>query len=120
MVHEPYLTFGGGSWKQSAVAFVHRLMTIAIMNAASCVWMSIPAWEARLLPYTLGKRIPFIWLPIPSNVPVIRDPAGVSAARNHYARNGTLLVGHFGTGERNIRSLLIAATSLLWQDYSDL
>lgn len=120
MVHEPYLTFRGGSWKQSAVAFAHRLMTIAILNAASRVWMSIPAWKSRLLPYTLGKRVPFIWLPIPSNVPVIKDPTGAMAVRNRYTQNGTLLVGHFGTGGRNIKSLLVAATSPLWQACPDL
>jgi glycosyltransferase involved in cell wall biosynthesis len=120
MVHEPYLTFRGGSWKQSAVAVVHRLMTVAILNAASRVWLSIPAWEARLVPYTLGKHVQFIWLPIPSNVPVIKDPTRARALRNRYAQNGTLLVGHFGTGGRQIKSLLLAAISFLWQAYPDL
>jgi glycosyltransferase involved in cell wall biosynthesis len=120
MVHEPYLPFRGGSWKQSAVALVHRLMTVVILNAASRVWLSIPAWEKRLLPYTLGKRSQFIWLPVPSNVPVIRDPSGVRALRNGYAKNGTLLVGHFGTGGRHIESLLRDAISCLWQTHPDL
>ena len=34
MVHEPYLNFGEGSWKQSGAAAVHRLMTMVLLNAA--------------------------------------------------------------------------------------
>src|SRR5205807_10388299 len=43
MVHEPFLSFREGSWKQSGVAAVHRLMTIILLNAASRVWITIPA-----------------------------------------------------------------------------
>src|SRR2546423_6295582 len=119
MVHEPYLTFRGGSWKQSAVALVHRLMTITILNAAYKVWLSIPAWEACLRPYTLGRRVPFNWLPIPSTVPFAEDYAGARVVRERYARNGNILIGHLGTGERNINALLIDAIPLLWQTHCE-
>ncbi len=70
MVHEPGLGFGEGGLRHDAVAAVHRLMTIILLRRAEHVWISIPAWEARLRPYTLGRKIPFTWLPVPSNIPV--------------------------------------------------
>ena len=66
MIHEPYLAFGEGSWKQSGVAVVHRLMTMVLLKAARRVWMSIPAWEACWRPYTLGRALQFRWLPVAS------------------------------------------------------
>ena len=77
MVHEPYLAFGEGSWKQNGVAAVHRLMTMVLLSAARRVWMSIPAWEASWRPYALGRPLSFHWLPVASNIPVIDDPARV-------------------------------------------
>ena len=34
MVHEPYLAFWGGSWRQTAAAIVHRLMTVVLLRSA--------------------------------------------------------------------------------------
>jgi glycosyltransferase involved in cell wall biosynthesis len=107
MVHEPYLGFGEGSWKQTGVAVVHRLMTAVLMKTASRVWMSIPAWEGRLRPYAFGRELEFSWSPIPSSIPVVDDPAGVQAIREHYAPAGEPLVGHFGAYDRNTTELLL-------------
>ncbi len=70
MVHEPGLGFGEGGMRHDAVAAVHRLMTIVLFRRAEHVWISIPAWEARMRPFALGRKIPFTWLPVPSNIPV--------------------------------------------------
>lgn len=70
MVHEPGLGFGEGGMRHDAVAAVHRLMTMILLRRAAHVWISIPAWEARMRPYALGRKIPFTWLPVPSNIPV--------------------------------------------------
>src|SRR5207247_2476217 len=51
MVHEPFLAFGEGSLKQDAVAVIHRIMAMVLLNAASRLWISIPAWESLLRPY---------------------------------------------------------------------
>jgi glycosyltransferase involved in cell wall biosynthesis len=116
MVHEPYLNFGEGSWKQNGVAAAHRLMTIVLLNAARRIWMSIPAWEARLRPYALGRRLQFCWLPVASNIPVVDDPAGVKSIRERYARAGGLIVGHFGTCDRHITELLLKSLPALLRD----
>jgi glycosyltransferase involved in cell wall biosynthesis len=106
MVHEPYLPFRQGSWRQNVAAFAHRLMTILVLRAAARVWMSIPAWEERLRPYTLGRAVPFQWLPIPSNIPVADDSGPVQAIRRRYAAGDSLLIGHFGTYGSPITLLL--------------
>jgi glycosyltransferase involved in cell wall biosynthesis len=97
VVHEAYLDFLGGTWKQAGAAVVQRLMTVIVLNAARRVWVSTPTWEARLRPYTLHRRVPFGWLPIPSNIPLVEDPAGVSVIRARHGGAAGHLVGHFGT-----------------------
>lgn len=116
MVHEPFLAFSRQSWRQSGVAAVHRLMTVILLQAAARVWISIPAWEAMLRPYTLGRDVPFAWLPVPSNIAAAEDLVGVSAVRRRYAPGGWL-VGHFGTHGRLITETLAAAVpALLGED----
>jgi glycosyltransferase involved in cell wall biosynthesis len=119
IVHEPFLSFGEGSWKQDCVAIVHRLMTIVLLNAASRVWTTIPAWEKCLRPYALGRRTQFQWLPVASNIPVANDPASVNVIRSRYAGpSGTegSIVGHFGTYDRHIADLLLCSIPGLLQN----
>jgi len=97
MVHEPYLTFRADSFRQSAAAFVHRLMTMMLLHVVERVWVSIPEWERRWRPYALGRRVPFQWLPVASNIPVAQNPSRVQEIRRTYNAGGNFLVGHFGT-----------------------
>jgi glycosyltransferase involved in cell wall biosynthesis len=105
MVHEPFFAFWEGTWRQTAAAAVHRVMTIALLRAAKQVWVSIPAWEAMWKPYALGRAVPFVWLPIPSslNAP---DAAAAGAVRARYSSDGRSLVGHLGTYGSLISPLL--------------
>jgi hypothetical protein len=96
MFHEAFLEFRG-SWRQHAAAGVHRLMTVLLLHAARRAWYAVPRQEEVLRPYRLGHRLRFGWLPVPSNVPVINDPDGVSAVRRQYAPDAQSLIGHFGT-----------------------
>ena len=96
MVHEPYLAFWEGSWRQAAVALVHRLMTIVLLGAARRIWVAIPMWEEAWRPYAFGRRVPFVWLPVPSGLPV-SGTAGSSDIRRQYGGRGGALIGHFGT-----------------------
>ncbi len=116
MVHEPYLAFGEGSWKQNGAAAVHRLMTAVLMKTAGRVWMSIPAWEDRLRPYAFGRALRFCWLPIPSSIPVVDDAVGVRTIRDLYCAKGEQLVGHFGAYDRNTTELLFGSIPLLLQN----
>ncbi|MEO6212386.1 MAG: glycosyltransferase family 4 protein [Vicinamibacterales bacterium] len=99
MVHEPFLAFGG-NWKQRAAAAVHRVMTVILLGAVRRVWISIPAWRRPLEPFARGRQLGFGWLPIPSPVEPIDDPAGVAAIRVRYEAPAGHLVGHFGLYSR--------------------
>jgi glycosyltransferase involved in cell wall biosynthesis len=106
MVHEPFLAFWEGTWRQNCAALVHRLMTILLLNAARRIWISTPRWEKAWKSYALGRRIPFSWLPLPSNVPVANDAAAVSALRARFAPDGERIIGHFGTFGHPIAPML--------------
>src|SRR5207247_5366355 len=97
MVHEPFLAFGEGSWKQDAAAAVHRIMATIVLSAAARVWISIPAWRNRLRPYLLGRQLPLEWLPVPSNVENAANPTSNGGDPIFSDRSGLVRLGHFGT-----------------------
>jgi len=97
MLHEAYLQFFEGNWRQDAAAFVHRIMTIVLLRAASQVWMSSASWERMWRPYALGRKIPFVWLPVPTTIPVHPQGDDELEFRTSLAPPGTKLIGHFGT-----------------------
>ena len=107
MVHEPFLPFRRGKWRQNAAAVVQRLMTIILLRAAERIFMSTPSWESRLRPFESGGHRVFKWLPITSNVPYIEDPEAVFEIRQRYRKTG-LLAGHFGTFGAPIAEMLEA------------
>ena len=103
MVHEPYLAFWEGTWRQNAAAVVQRLMVMMLLRAVRRVWVSIPAWTAALRPYALGRSVPFVWLPIPSSLEE-PDAAEVAALRRRFG--AAPLAGHLGTYGRLVTDLL--------------
>lgn len=109
MVHEPYLAFRPWHLRQNAAALVHRWMTVTLLRAATRVWTSIPAWQNCWQPYTLGRKVPFGWLPIPSSIPVVDDPTGVATLRRALLPREGRLLGHCGTYGPIIGTLLRAA-----------
>jgi glycosyltransferase involved in cell wall biosynthesis len=119
MIHEPYLAFGEGSWKQSCVAVVHRLMTVVLLKATRRIWITIPAWEAFLRPYTLGRVLPFRWLPVASSIAVIDDPARVIAIRARCVPIDGLIVGHFGAYSRHTIELLLNSVPALLHEQTN-
>lgn len=106
MVHEPCVAFAWWPLHHVVIALAHRLMNVLLLRAASRVWYSIPAWEAYLRPYALGREVPMGWLPIPACVPVEGERG--DAARTRYAGGPGLLVGHFGTYGPAVAGLLEA------------
>lgn len=105
MAHECFLRFGR-TWKQTLAAAIQRWMTVLLMRAVERVWISIPEWEELLRPYTLGRKVVFEQLPIPSNIPVLHNAEAVESIRRRYASGGEILMGHFGTHGRPITSIL--------------
>lgn len=103
MLHEPFLMFGEGSWKQKVVAVVHRLMISMALRSATRLWFAIPSWKERVGPWQFGRKIPFQWLPVPSAVePVSKERISLG---QHFASERPL-IGHFGTYGRHVQDLL--------------
>ena len=117
MVHEPYVEFSWRSPARSALAAVHRLMTLVVLASARRAWIAIPAWEARLRPYTLGRDLPMTWLPIPACVSpgAAGDPGPVRA---RFAPRDRPVIGHFGSHGGAIASLLDGCIPALMADVS--
>lgn len=112
MVHEPYMEFSWRSPVHSAMAAVHRLMTLVVLGAAQRAWVAIPAWEACLRPYALGRAVPMPWLPIPGCVPPAPSAGAVSdspAMRARLAPIDRPIVGHFGSHGAAVAGLLDAS-----------
>ena len=116
IVHEPFLALGEGTWKQSGAAIIHRLMVAVLLMASSHIWVTIPEWERLLRPYAYGRRLPFTWLPVASNIPVCDEPTGRKAVRELYAERGELVVGHFGTYGAHVRNILMGTVPTLMKN----
>jgi glycosyltransferase involved in cell wall biosynthesis len=97
MVHEPFVDYFGGSWIQPARALVQRRMTRTLLRAAHRVWMSIPGWEARLLPMLRDDSALRV-LPVPGTIPVDRSMSAVAEVRRRGLGSASRLAGYFGAG----------------------
>lgn len=78
-----------------------------VLAASTCVYVSTPSWEPLLRRHgPVGRRVKVNWLPVPSNIPVITDEAGVAALRDRLAPDGETILGTFGTFSGAIAALL--------------
>jgi glycosyltransferase involved in cell wall biosynthesis len=98
IVHEPFVDFFGGSWRQPFAALIQRYMTWTMMRAAARVWLTIPGWEPRLRPYAGAQVSTTHTLPVPSTIPPVRAAANVAELRQRLLQGRTRLVGYFGAG----------------------
>lgn len=115
MVHEPFLSFRGGSWRQPAAAAVHRAMVATLLRAVRRVWVSIPAWTPAVRPWAFGRRLDFCWLPVPSTLDVTTDSRLLEHARARAQGDMETVVGHFGTYDEPMRRQLAAVVPALLQ-----
>jgi glycosyltransferase involved in cell wall biosynthesis len=105
MFHEVFFPMSRSqSAAQNGLGAATRVMAALINGAAERRFVSIPAWRP-LLERLGNKSAPIEWLPVPSTIRVVVDPAGVHAVRSQYAHDRPL-VGHFGTDGSLMRALL--------------
>jgi glycosyltransferase involved in cell wall biosynthesis len=91
-----------------------RWMARVLARGATHVDVSIPSWAAMLRACVPGDRRDYGVRPVPSNIPVIDDPASVAAARRRVAPTGELVVGSFGSfGDRVAAPLVEVLPRLL-------
>ncbi|MFB3855245.1 MAG: glycosyltransferase [Vicinamibacterales bacterium] len=113
IVHEAFLAFGKGGVRWQAAAAVHRLMTFLVLRGARRVWVTTPAWATMMRRYAIGRNVRFDTLPVPSNVPVVQDPARVRDLRARYVGSQAHLLGHYGTYGRDIAESLVSVVPAL-------
>lgn len=106
MVHETFLDWTTGGLRQFVAAFVQRAMTAVLLQSSRHVFVSIPEWIRRLKPLAFGLKVPFEWLPVPSNVPLEGREEDIQVARAAYGDTDSILIGHFGTYNKELRQLL--------------
>jgi glycosyltransferase involved in cell wall biosynthesis len=114
MVHEPFLPFAPGRWRQNAAATVHRIMMRILLRSAGRVWLSTPAWEPLIRPFDWNRERKYQWLPLPSTVPAVNDRAASLQLKDRYNAAGVLL-GHFGTFGPSVTPMLGAIIPPLLQ-----
>jgi glycosyltransferase involved in cell wall biosynthesis len=90
----------GLSWDQpmrhNAIGAVNNAMAFVLTRAARRCFVGAAAWEARLRALS-PEQVAISWLPVPSNLPVVEDAAGVRAIRERIVDRNGLILGHFGT-----------------------
>jgi len=108
MFHEVAFPFGREqAVSKNALAMVNRLMASIVASSVERAFVSIPGWQT-MVESMIGDGKKVDWLPVPSSIPVMRDPAASSAARARYASTHPL-VGHFSAHGTAIRELLDAS-----------
>lgn len=119
MIHEAFLEFRNGKWRQNVAAAVHRIMMLVLLQSTRKVWTSTLAIGPLCKPYALGRAVTFEWLPIPSSVPVSATDSGIAQVRRAYTGAPQLLIGHFGTYGGPITSMLRTITSSLLGEHEN-
>lgn len=82
--------------RHNAIALANRAMAFVLLRAARRCFVAA-AGSQRLLCQLAPARAAIAWLPVPSTVPLRDDPEGVRAVRRALAREGGIVLGHFGT-----------------------
>ena len=103
--HEVAFPFGrrfGASG--NALGAITRWMAAIVGRVAERSFVSIPAWRP-MVESLAGAAGRVTWLPVPSSIPKVHDPAGVALVRLQVAP-ARPLVGHLGTYGSLIRPML--------------
>ena len=94
MFHEVmFPLYRGQRLKHRLLGSVTRVMARLACLGASRIMVASANWEAVLR--GLGATAPISWMPVPSNIPVVDDPAATRAFRQRYTASGSRLLGHF-------------------------
>ncbi len=110
MFHEVAVPFSRNQpQRHNLIGAVQRAMAFVLVRAANRCLVSTSAWEPKLRALG-GARMPIALAPVPSNVPVIEDAAGVRTLRGALGANGGAIIGHFGTARERWTAERLAAT----------
>jgi glycosyltransferase involved in cell wall biosynthesis len=109
MFHEVAVALGRQqSVSHNVIGVLNLAMAFVLTRAARRCFVGAAAWEPRLR-HLAPAGAAISWLPVPSNVPVIDDPAGVLAVRKTLMVEGGVVLGHFGTARETWTAMQLAA-----------
>jgi len=101
--------------KHNLLSVATRTMSRIVARSARRIFVSTPSWEKLLRRLVPGEK-PIVWLPVPSNIPVIDNCTGVLEIRKKYASKSGPLLGHFGTYGEGVAQLLDRILPVLLND----
>jgi glycosyltransferase involved in cell wall biosynthesis len=123
MFHEvTYIVKPGDRLPRRLLAFGQRRLAKRLLQSIDVVDLAIPHWETMLRPLDLRADRTYDWRPVPSNVPVVDDAAGVAALRaeiSSQAAGVTRWIGSFGTFAGDVVRLLEAVVPRLLQAHPE-
>lgn len=97
MFHEVAFPFSASRHlKRNLLGAATRTLAAIAARSARRIFVSTSSWE-KLLRRMISRERSIVWLPVPSNIPVVENCEGVLAARKRYALPSGPLLGHFGT-----------------------
>ena len=80
------------SLRHNLLGVVTRIMALTLAASAREILVATPAWE-QLLGRSIARDGKIQWVPVPGNIPVVTDLAGVDAIRSRFAASGSPLLG---------------------------
>lgn len=96
MVHEPFYPWKvGDKLARWVLSKLQRHMLRTLLKACTKVYVSIPRWEEVLRPYQPKPPRPVVWLPIPSNIPVVSNQPELARVRQRLALEEKKVIGTF-------------------------
>lgn len=118
MIHEPFYQWRrGDKLRRWVLSAIQQRMIRSLVGACTKVYVAIPAWETALRPYQPIGQAPMTWLPIPSNIPIVRNQAALEALRAGLALEGKKVIGTFSIHAEGVELAKILPGLLL--AYSD-
>ena len=79
--------------RHNVLGAVTQLMARLACRSAKRIMVASAKWQPLLR--RLGATAPILWVPIPSNVPVVANELATATWRGRYCVAGGLLMGHF-------------------------
>ncbi len=104
--------------RHNVIALMTHAMAWLTARAASRIFIAALAWERTLRPMIPHSK-PILWIPIPSNVPVVDDSGEAAKLRRRYLGECKYLVGHFGTYGWWMKEPLVASLPVLLEQRPD-
>jgi glycosyltransferase involved in cell wall biosynthesis len=91
--------------RHNLLGAANRMMAAVAAHAARRIFVSTVSWEEQLRGL-VPRNARLECLPMPSNIPVVKDLEGIVAVRRNFSPASEPLVGHFGTFGKAITGLL--------------